>query len=216
MFVLGAAAAPFALAEEYLARPIANIPYVVHNAGRGIGEHAARAYLWAEQGETGEAAVEGLMAVRDASTGFVAAASVAAPLAGRGVGATTAAVSESSAIARTGTVWDSVVATQPVYARTVIPRSFTLATEGGNFWVSGNATEHLAERALGNLARGVTPEVVNLSTQAQITSLQAAVSWAARQGIQYRQMMNVGGWELMFAAPRQPGQLPSIIHALYR
>lgn len=81
-FVLAVAAGPLALAEEYVARPIANIPYVVHNAGIGIGEHAGRAYLWTQQDEYGEAALESLYVVRDASTGFVAAASVAAPIAG--------------------------------------------------------------------------------------------------------------------------------------
>ena len=81
-FTLGVLAAPWALAEEYIARPLANIPYTVHNAGIGIGEHAGRAYLWTQQDEYGEAALEGLHVVRDASTGFVAAASVAAPAAG--------------------------------------------------------------------------------------------------------------------------------------
>jgi len=82
MFALGVAAAPLALTEEYLARPITNIPYVVHNAGIGIGEHAGRAYLWAQQDEPEEAFVEVLHVITNASTGFVAAASVAAPVAG--------------------------------------------------------------------------------------------------------------------------------------
>lgn len=81
-FVLGLAAGPLALAEEYISRPITNVPFTVHNAGIGIGEHAARAYLWSEQGETGEAVVEGLHVVRDSATGFVAAGSVAVPVAG--------------------------------------------------------------------------------------------------------------------------------------
>ena len=49
---------------------------------RRIGEHIGRAYLWSEQGETGEAVLEGLYAVKDASEGFVAAVGVAAPVAG--------------------------------------------------------------------------------------------------------------------------------------
>lgn len=82
MFTLGLASGPLALAEEYVARPVTNIPYVVHNAGIGIGEHAGRAYLWAQQGESGEAVVEALRATVDASMGFVVAASAAAPVAG--------------------------------------------------------------------------------------------------------------------------------------
>jgi RHS repeat-associated protein len=82
MFVLGSAATPLALAEEYMARPITNIPFVVHNAGIGIGEHIGRAYLWQQQDETGETVVESLETIKSFSTGFVAAASVAAPVAG--------------------------------------------------------------------------------------------------------------------------------------
>lgn len=96
MFVLGTLVSPLALAEEYVARPITNIPFVVHNAGIKIGEHSARAYLWAEQGEYGEATVDVLEGVKSFSHGFVAAASVAAPIAGtlesRAVSSTTAIV----------------------------------------------------------------------------------------------------------------------------
>jgi len=83
MFVLGTAATPLALAEEYVARPITNIPFVVHNAGIGIGEHIGRAYLWQQQGETGEAVVEILEATVSFSVGFVSLASVAEPFAAR-------------------------------------------------------------------------------------------------------------------------------------
>ena len=67
-------------------------------------------YLWAQQGEYGEATVEGLHVVKDASTGFVAAPLVAAPLASRGASAPVTAATEARAMAATGTVWDSVVA----------------------------------------------------------------------------------------------------------
>jgi len=81
-FVLGTLSAPVALAEEYVARPLTNVPFVMHNAGRGIGEHTGRAVLWAEQGETGEAFLEGLHAVKATSEGMVAGLSVGAPVAG--------------------------------------------------------------------------------------------------------------------------------------
>ena len=78
--VLAIAAAPLAGAEEYIARPITNIPYIVHNTGVGAGEHIGRAILWQQQGETGEAVVESLEATTSFSVGFVAAASVVEPL----------------------------------------------------------------------------------------------------------------------------------------
>jgi hypothetical protein len=110
--VLGTAAAPVALAEEYVFRPLTNIPFVVHNAGLGVGEHAARATVLAQQGKLAETFVEGLMAVRDFATGFVTAASVLEPLAGRRIGTTAAkaAVGAETAIARTFTSSDPLVA----------------------------------------------------------------------------------------------------------
>ena len=114
----------------------------------------------------------------------------------------------------TGTVWDSIIATQPLYEGTTLPRSFEMATENGNIWVHGNATEHMAEYATSMLNRGVNPSLVNMGTQSQLTSLQAAVNAATANGVQYGKLLNVGGWELKFGAPLKPGQLPALIHAL--
>lgn len=115
---------------------------------------------------------------------------------------------------RTGTVFDSIAATQPVYPGSAIPRSFEMALPNGQrVWVAGNATEHMAEFAQMK-AVNYTPEAVRLASQQQLSSLQGAVNTATQNGITYNQVMTVGGWELKFAPPRQPGQLPSIIHAL--
>jgi RHS repeat-associated protein len=81
---LGAGAASvglslFALGEEYVGRPLANIPFTVNTVATGLGEHAARSYLFAQQGEGAEATMEGLTAVRDAAIGFVTLGSVFAP-----------------------------------------------------------------------------------------------------------------------------------------
>jgi RHS repeat-associated protein len=81
-FGLGVLAGPFALAEEYIARPITNVPFVMQNAGIGIGEHSGRAYLWTQQGEYGEATLEGLHVIKDTSEGIVAGLSIGAPVAG--------------------------------------------------------------------------------------------------------------------------------------
>lgn len=121
-----------------------------------------------------------------------------------------------SAAKGTGTVWDFVKATQPLYEGTAIPRSFELATGNGKVWVHGNATEHMAEYATSMLNRGVSPSMVNIGTQAQMTSLQSAVNAATANGVQYGKLLNVGGWELKFGAPQQAGQLPALIHALPR
>jgi len=119
-------------------------------------------------------------------------------------------------VVRTGTVWDSIAATQPVYEGSVIPRSFELSTDNGRFWVHGNATEHLYEYAKFVLQRTGDPQAANIATQAQLTSLQAAVNYVAGRGIVYDQIVKVGGWELEFGAPKAAGQLPVLYHALLR
>lgn len=120
------------------------------------------------------------------------------------------------AASATGTVWDAVKATQPAYRGTAIPRSFELRTDAASVWVHGNATEHLAEYAVAMLNRGVARDLVNLASQQQIRSLQAAVGAATEAGVPYGKIVNVGGWELKFARPRAEGQLPALIHALQK
>jgi RHS repeat-associated protein len=82
LYVLAGLAAPLAGAEEYIGRPLANVPFMVHNAGIKIGEHIGRAYLWSQQGETGEAIVESLEAVKSTSQGIVAGLSWGIPISG--------------------------------------------------------------------------------------------------------------------------------------
>ncbi len=73
---------PLAIAEEFLARPLCNVPFVAHNAGIQIGEHFARAYLWAQQGEYGEMTLDLLEATKAGTEGFNALLSVGIPIAG--------------------------------------------------------------------------------------------------------------------------------------
>jgi filamentous hemagglutinin len=113
-------------------------------------------------------------------------------------------------------VWDAVEATQPVYEGTVIPRSFKLTAGESRVWVHGNATEHMAEYAASMLNRSVSSDMVSLGSQQQIRSLQAAVEAATANGVPYGKLIEIGGWELKFAAPRAADQLPVLFHALPR
>ncbi len=117
---------------------------------------------------------------------------------------------------RAGTVWDSIKGTQPVYEKTVIPQSFQLQTANGTVWVHPNGSKHLAEYATANLGRGVQPSLVNIGTQQQLASLQAAVNQALANGVKYGEIVNVAGWELKFGAPGQTGDLPVLFHALLK
>jgi RHS repeat-associated protein len=106
MFVLGTLASPVAYAEEYLARPLANVPFTMHNAGIKIGEHSARAYLLSQQGETGEATVEVLQGIVAFTQGFNAGLSAGIPVAGAiesRVGTRALAATEEAVAAETST-----------------------------------------------------------------------------------------------------------------
>jgi filamentous hemagglutinin len=82
-------------------------------------------------------------------------------------------------------------------------------------WIDGNATKHIAEYAAVK-AENFSPEMVRLVSQEQIRSLSSAVTTAVDTGIQYRKMMHVDGWELIFAPPKSANQLPALYHALYK
>ncbi len=117
-----------------------------------------------------------------------------------------------------GTVWNRIRATQGVWPETSIPRSFELTTQNGrSIWVHGNATEHIAERVI-DVVNQTGPTVRlglgRIVSQSQLTSLEAAVNAATRNGIDFSQAIRIGGWELRFARPRNPGNLPALIHAL--
>jgi hypothetical protein len=113
----------------------------------------------------------------------------------------------------TGTVWDSVKATQPNYPGSVIPKSFEMTLPNGQkVWIHGNATEHIAEYAQFK-AKDYTPEAVRLSSQQQLNSLQGALNSATKNGVEYNKLITIDGWELKLAPPRQLGELPAVIHA---
>jgi hypothetical protein len=115
----------------------------------------------------------------------------------------------------TGTVWSSIRATQPAYHGSIIPKSFELTANTGNFWVHGNATEHIAEYAAARAING-TPEAVRLASQVQVASLKAAVETATIKGVKFGEMIKVGGWELRFEPARQSDHFPVLVHALYK
>ncbi len=113
-----------------------------------------------------------------------------------------------------GTVWDSIVATQPYYKGSLIPRSFELGLPNGQkVWLNGNASEHIVE-FVNMKATNYTPEAVRLATQQQLSSLQAALNQATAGGITYGQLIKVDNWEFIFAKPRVGKELPAVIHAL--
>jgi len=57
-------------------------------------------------------------------------------------------------------------------------------------------------------------ELGRIVQQSQLTSLEAAVSAAIKNGIPFNQPIRVGGWELIFRPGRNAGDLPALVHAL--
>ena len=116
----------------------------------------------------------------------------------------------------TGTVWDRIKPTQSNYPGSQLPRSFELHTDNVSVWVHGNATEHMAEYLAGKARRGASKASIDMATQAQLSSREAAVAEAARGGLPLDKLITVGDWELKFGPPREAGMLPVLIHALYK
>ena len=104
-------------------------------------------------------------------------------------------------IGKTGTVFDSIKGTQPVYPGSVIPKSFEMTLPNGQkVWVHGNATEHMAEYAASKALTN-TPEAVRLASQTELRIFQAALDTATKDGMSYGRI-TVDGWQLEIKPPR--------------
>ncbi|WP_037586252.1 VENN motif pre-toxin domain-containing protein, partial [Stenoxybacter acetivorans] len=116
---------------------------------------------------------------------------------------------------KTGTIFDSIKETQPVYPGSVIPKSFEMTLPNGQkVWVHENATEHIVEYAASKAVTH-TPEAVRLASQVELKSFQSAVNTATKNKIPYNERITVDGWQLEFKPPRSSDELPTIIHARY-
>lgn len=67
---------------------------------------------------------------------------------------------------------------------------------------------------LGYIRSKGSDQGAELFTQFLLEDFRQAVAQAVKQGITYSKEMRIGRWELKFGAPRKPGQLPVIYHAL--
>jgi filamentous hemagglutinin len=125
--------------------------------------------------------------------------------------AESAAVKAGADIVKTGTVFDSIKATQPAIPGTSIPKSFELNVNGQTVWVNPNATKHMGEYLTRNGLSHSTTE----GSQAMLTSLQSAVKDASSQGFKFNEKMQIGRWELVFSQ-RPTDPYPVLKHALYK
>ena len=124
-----------------------------------------------------------------------------------------ARLSLGGALKGTGTVYDSIKATQAIIPGTAIPKSFEIASKGGEFWVHPNATKHMVEYLARN--GGLSPSSL-VRSQLILTSFRQAINQASAQGIRYGKLMKVGRWRLVFSKGRPDDILPVIKHAIYK
>src|SRR5579863_190333 len=118
----------------------------------------------------------------------------------------------------TGTVWNNITPTDPVYPGTKIPKSFELTVGKEKFWVCPNSTEHMLEYIQGKIKehKKIITHNMPMNCQSLLTGFKSAVEQAKSQGIKYDTMIRIGCWEFRCGMPRKEGLLPTIYHANFK
>ena len=117
----------------------------------------------------------------------------------------------------TSEVWKHIQSTQPVYAGTVIPKSFVIDTPQGKMWTHGNATEHMNE-AVTSIKQNA-PRIINsnpnMYSQFILYDYWKSLGRATNGGIKYGKLIRSGKWEFIFSKPRKSGEHPVVKHAQF-
>ncbi|OKP89736.1 hypothetical protein A3848_13160 [Paenibacillus sp. P32E] len=119
------------------------------------------------------------------------------------------------ATSKTGTVWDSIKATQSAYEGTSIPKSFNIKVGDQDFWVNPNGTKHMLEYITSG-GKNIGTTTSSVSSQSILTEFQSAFTEAIKNnGVVFDKMIRGGNWEFMLSAPREPGLNVVVKHARY-
>ena len=116
----------------------------------------------------------------------------------------------------TAYVWSDITATQPTYEGTAIPKSFIMKTANGDFWVHGNATEHMADYVLKKMKSGTSLESVRLNSQIILADMHESLSAVTKSGFRYNELLAHGNWEFVIRKPKSADKYDAVIHAMYR
>ncbi len=172
-------------------------------ASLSVGLTSLGGNLW--NGNWGAAGIDALGVIADG-------AALAIPVVPGGAGMLIKGSRESSEFVSgaTGTVYDSIKATQDLIPGTSVPRSFEISVDSGSFWVHGNGTKHMEEY----LTRNGMSHGTSMSSQAMLSSFRGALNEATKNGYKANEMIHSGGWELMLGAGKAGDQLPVIKHAM--
>ncbi|WP_159888322.1 RHS repeat domain-containing protein [Paenibacillus puerhi] len=116
---------------------------------------------------------------------------------------------------KTGTVWDSIKATQPAYEGTSLPKSFNIKVGDQDFWVNPNGTKHMNEY-LTSEGKNIGTMTSSVSSQGMLTEFQSEFNQAIKNnGVVLDKMIRGGDWEFMLSAPRETGMNVVVKHARY-
>ena len=116
----------------------------------------------------------------------------------------------------TAEIWNHIEATDTTYPGTPIPRSFVIATPGGNFWTHPNGTKHM-EEALNSIKelpvlKNTNPE---LFSQFILYDFRQAIIAATSAGLpKNRTKIRSGHWEFVFSK-RSSDKYPVVNHAQF-
>ena len=112
-------------------------------------------------------------------------------------------------------IWKSIESLGQNHEGTLIPINFILRTQSlVKIYVAPNATKHLAETVKNLTKRQLSPQLIKVTQQIELWSLEAAVNKATKNGVVYDTLMKVDGWELKFSRARTANGQPVLFHAL--
>ena len=112
-------------------------------------------------------------------------------------------------------VWNDITSTQPNYPETALPRSFVIKTDGKTLWVSGNATEHMAEYLVKQVNTGHSQESTKLAAQIMLHDMQQSLG-AITKNVSYGTILHHGNWDFIIKKTRNGESYDAVIHALLK
>jgi hypothetical protein len=117
-------------------------------------------------------------------------------------------------------IWKIITPTQEVYPFTMIPKSFKFQIGNELIWLHPNATKHFYEIIAlpmeKNFLRNTFStfaEQTKLAQELLLDDLKVAIQGAIKNGVPYKQRVNILNWELEFGYPRIEGECPVLFHA---
>jgi hypothetical protein len=126
-------------------------------------------------------------------------------------------------------IWGRMKAKDPLIEGTMIPKSFLVSFGGKELWVSGNVTEHLAEKLLGKrsstmltspattlinpanktrLANELVLSDLFKDLQQLVKQLEPVIEKGATHGVPFK----IGEWTIVLQKPKRPGFCTEVIH----